>query len=92
MPRANRRADRHVPLATGRLAGMERREVHPDGAWIVRRVRGAATGKVYRCPGCQQELSDAVAHVVAWPADGLRGLPDRRHWHGPCWAARDRRH
>ncbi|GMA20252.1 hypothetical protein MM440_15715 [Arsenicicoccus piscis] len=91
MPRSNRRRVDHAPLALGRLAGMERREQHWDGAWTVRRVRGAGQGRVYRCPGCNQELSDDLPHVVAWPAEGMRGLPDRRHWHTSCWAAKDRR-
>lgn len=91
MPRSNRRASDHVPLATGRLAGMDRRESHPDGEWVVRRVRGAAAGKTYVCPGCRQSLPDTMAHVVAWPATGLVGVDMRRHWHTPCWNARDRR-
>jgi len=28
--------------------------------------------------------------VVTWPVDDL-DASDRRHWHTPCWAARDRR-
>ena len=73
------------------LHGMVRHEDHPDGAWLVRTVRASDSGKVYRCPGCQQEVSAATPHVVAWPADGIGGVEDRRHWHAPCWRARSRR-
>jgi hypothetical protein len=58
--------------------------------YLVRRVPGSAAGKRYRCPGCDHEVSGAVPHVVAWPEhDG--GAEHRRHWHTPCWEARDRR-
>jgi hypothetical protein len=69
--------------------GVEVVEQWPDGEWVVRPVAGD-TGKTYRCPGCDQEIRRATPHVVAWPlADAEAG--DRRHWHGPCWQARDRR-
>ena len=56
----------------------------------VRRITGSASTKPYRCPGCDQLIRPATPHVVVWPlADD--GAADRRHWHGPCWAARDRR-
>jgi len=58
--------------------------------YAVRPVTGAATGKTYRCPGCDQEIRPATPHVVAWPL----GDPDagsRRHWHTACWQARGRR-
>jgi hypothetical protein len=64
-------------------------ETGADGDWAVRRLSRAPSGKVYRCPGCQQEIPAAVAHVVAWPAD--TDGADRRHWHTACWAARGRR-
>jgi hypothetical protein len=58
-----------------------------EDGFVVRRVSGAS-GKAYRCPGCDQELRPATPHVVAWP----EGRPDdRRHWHAACWSARDRR-
>ncbi len=67
-------------------------EEHPDGDWVVRRVTGAASTKAYRCPGCDQEIRPATPHVVAWPSEEGDGrLDDRRHWHTPCWTARDRR-
>ena len=60
---------------------------HVEDGFVVRHVSGAS-GKAYRCPGCDQEVRPATPHVVAWP----EGQPDdRRHWHTACWAARDRR-
>ena len=59
-----------------------------EDGFVVRRVAGAAASKVYRCPGCDHEVRPGTAHIVAWP----EGAPDdRRHWHTPCWTARDRR-
>ena len=56
----------------------------------VRRLTGSASTKAYRCPGCDQEIRPATPHVVVWPMyDPEAG--DRRHWHGQCWRARDRR-
>jgi hypothetical protein len=55
---------------------------------VIRSITGARSGTPYRCPGCDQELSRAVPHLVAWP----EGRPDdRRHWHTACWEARGRR-
>ncbi|MBO3736346.1 hypothetical protein [Actinoplanes flavus] len=62
-----------------------------DGDYMVRNVFGAAAVKIYRCPGCVQEIRPGVAHVVAWPVDERGDLTDRRHWHTGCWRARDRR-
>lgn len=62
-----------------------------DGDWYVRHVPGGSTVKHYRCPGCDQLLPSGTPHVVTWPADDLGGVEDRRHWHRPCWNARDRR-
>jgi hypothetical protein len=77
----------------GRLGtGIER----TSGGWTVRSVTGAATEKSYRCPGCDQLITPGTPHVVAWPDefDGplVSGPDERRHWHTPCWGARDRRH
>ncbi|ADP79027.1 hypothetical protein [Pseudofrankia inefficax] len=53
--------------------------------WSQRPVTGAASGKSYRCPGCDHEISPGVPHMVVWPS----GRTDsRRHWHTPCWARR----
>jgi len=66
--------------------------------YVVRRVTGSAAAKPYRCPGCDQLIRPATPHVVAWPVvphllagPGGTGLDERRHWHTPCWKARDRR-
>ncbi len=95
VPRPNRRRRDEPALDLARVGGLQRREVHPDGEWFVRTVTGAAATKAYRCPGCDQEVLPGRPHVVVWPADGPRSdavaLGDRRHWHSPCWAARQRR-
>ena len=70
---------------------MQRSEEHADGEWIVRHVTGSASTRPYRCPGCQQEVAVGTPHVVAWPAEGVGGLGDRRHWHTGCWTRRDAR-
>ena len=58
--------------------------------YVVRRLTGSASTKPYRCPGCDQLIRPATPHVVAWPAaDPEAG--ERRHWHGACWRARNRR-
>jgi hypothetical protein len=72
-----------------------------DGDWVVRAVSGSATGKLYRCPGCDQEIRPGTPHVVTWPAyarnsdldpwDTGSAADTRRHWHAVCWRARDRR-
>ncbi|WP_265444898.1 hypothetical protein [Flexivirga meconopsidis] len=68
-----------------------RTENYLGRSWRVRDLRGNSNGRAYVCPGCQQSLSSALAHVVVWPDDGLGDVSDRRHWHTACWAARDRR-
>lgn len=68
--------------------GLERTVSWRGEDWVVRPAKGY-TGKRYRCPGCDQEIPPGVGHVVAWPQSG--GVDDRRHWHGSCWNARDRR-
>lgn len=73
------------------LGGAERREAHPDGEWFVRRVTGNGAARAYRCPGCQQEVQPGTPHIVAWPAQGMGGVEQRRHWHTTCWTARSRR-
>ncbi|MGY1812004.1 hypothetical protein [Blastococcus sp. SYSU D00820] len=71
-----------------------------DGDWVVRPVTGSA-GRVYRCPGCDQEIRPGTPHVVTWPAyardsdldpwDTESATDRRRHWHTVCWRARARR-
>ncbi|MHA6627647.1 hypothetical protein ACU61A_19590 [Pseudonocardia sichuanensis] len=89
MPRSNRpRRPEHVPL---RSAAVTRRESGSDGDWVVRSVTGSSATKDYRCPGCEQLIRTGTGHVVAWPADEVGTVADRRHWHTACWAARGRR-
>jgi hypothetical protein len=59
-----------------------------DGDWLVHTVSGGAAVKIYRCPGCNQEIRPGVPHIVAWPYDGRGDVNDRRHWHTPCWKTR----
>ena len=83
--RAQRRPDDVRPLRT---EGLPVVESGPDGDWQVRTVSGAAADKTYRCPGCDHKITPGTPHVVAWRS----GEEDfRRHWHRPCWRARDRR-
>lgn len=90
MGRKNRRRDDESrPL--GPTVSSRRVEQHSDGEWVVQRTTGSASTKPYRCPGCDQEIPPATPHVVAFPADDPKGLEHRRHWHTPCWSARDRR-
>lgn len=67
---------------------LERTDRFRGEDWKVRPVDGGS-GKVYRCPGCEQEIRPGVGHVVAWPEHA--GADDRRHWHSACWNARERR-
>lgn len=89
-PRRNRRAALGPPPRRGGAPWAQETEEGPDGEWIVRAVPGAGAVKPYRCPGCDQTIPPGVGHVVAWRADDRDGR-DRRHWHRPCWQARDRR-
>lgn len=95
MPSRPRRAKRpRAPLNAGADSdaglGPPETQEWPDGDWVVRQVPGAAAAKVYRCPGCDQELMPGTAHVVVWRADA-RDAADRRHWHNLCWQRRPRR-
>jgi hypothetical protein len=83
--RARRRDDTPPPLRAGAIPMSESQ---PDGEWIVRPVSGSGAGKLYRCPGCDQEIAPTLAHIVAW-RPGDEG--NRRQWHTPCWHARMRR-
>lgn len=66
------------------------RESAADGEWIVRTLTGSASTRIYRCPGCDQEIRPATPHLVAWPADDLEA-EQRRHWHRSCWRSRGHR-
>jgi hypothetical protein len=83
--RARRREEEPRPLRTD---GMPRTEAHDDGDWVVRPVPASGAAKAYRCPGCDQEITPGAPHVVAWR---IGEEDDRRHWHRPCWQARERR-
>ena len=88
MPRRHRRApEAGLPPAAVTTLG-QRRERWQATDYEVRTVLGS-TERVFRCPGCDQEIRN-VTHVVAWPTHDV-DASDRRHWHGTCWAARERR-
>ncbi len=75
---------------SGTRLGPPQTQQWPDGDWVVRQVPGAAAVKVYRCPGCDQEIRPGTAHMVVWP-EQTSGLAERRHWHNACWQRRPRR-
>lgn len=54
----------------------------------VRSVQPYRARKPYLCPGCNQDIPAGVGHLVAVPR---QDPGQRRHWHRPCWAHRDRR-
>ncbi|HVA62060.1 MAG TPA: hypothetical protein VNG13_16215 [Mycobacteriales bacterium] len=86
-----RRSRRREPPASSPPTTPEVVEEGADGDWVVRRLAGRA-GRTYRCPGCDQEFSSTLPHVVVWPASGaFAGSESRRHWHTVCWQRRDRR-
>jgi hypothetical protein len=97
--RKNNRRDDVAPLDPERVRqGAAWLVTGPDGAWFVRSVTAAGAVKLYRCPGCDHEITPGMPHVVVWPADDVSHQPyghgriaDRRHWHTACWGARARR-
>jgi hypothetical protein len=88
MPRHNRRGPEAASSGAPQRSLGEQLVRWRGEEYVVRAVTGA--DKTYRCPGCDQEIRPALPHVVAWPSFG-DGAEDRRHWHHPCWTARDRR-
>jgi hypothetical protein len=88
--RAPGAAGRPEPEGDGARLGPPQAQDWPDGVWVVRQVPGAATAKVYRCPGCDQEIRPGTSHVVVWP-EQTPGPAGRRHWHSACWQRRPRR-
>lgn len=94
MPRKHRRKD-DDRKELGSTASNRTVEVHDGEDYVVQRTTGSSSTKVYRCPGCDQEIRPATPHVVAWPlADddrGDSGPQNHRHWHSPCWKARGNR-
>jgi hypothetical protein len=91
MPRHNRRqiADDAGAGAPRSVIG-QRTDSWRGEDYTVRVLAGTQATQPYRCPGCDQEVAARTPHVVVWPADDA-DASDRRHWHNPCWAARDRR-
>ena len=90
-----RRRNKPAQAASGAPAVPERVESWAGRDWVVRPITGSASTKIYRCPGCDQEIRPATPHIVAWPLEdddtsGQR-LGERRHWHRACWERRDRR-
>ena len=86
MPRKNRR-DGGDPAegAPGRSLG----GVLPEWAQTdEEEVRIAHGQKIYRCPGCDHEISGGKQHLVVVPRDAAE---DRRHWHTECWRKELRR-
>lgn len=85
------RARRPEPGEEG-FAGLPQMISAQDGEWAVRTIGPGHSLKVYRCPGCDQEIPAGAAHLVAWRSDGFFGpesdVADRRHWHRSCWRAR----
>jgi hypothetical protein len=74
MPRSNRsRRPRRAPRSEPgqgidrdrALFGTARTERRRGADWIVRPVSAADAVKAYRCPGCNQDIRPATAHVVA---------------------------
>ncbi|RJL24519.1 ATP/GTP-binding protein [Bailinhaonella thermotolerans] len=84
-PRRMRRSPEERPEP--RVYGTERVEEWSDGEWVVRSLTGSASGKAYRCPGCDQEIRPGTPHTVSWP-NWAGGEAERRHWHNPCWRNR----
>lgn len=90
MPRQNRRQE--MPERPFGASGAQRSEVFGGASYVVRSIAAGTADeqrRAYRCPGCDQEIA-GIAHVVAWPAADLDGT-HRRHWHTPCWQARENR-
>lgn len=97
MPRSNRprRSGRPRKNAGGLPHSLREpavQEVRYAGqVWGVRQVRPNDSGRTYRCPGCQGTVGADVAHTVVWPLATMQTVENRRHWHGVCWSARERR-
>jgi hypothetical protein len=87
-----RRPSKHTRPARPLGAGHASAAVKSDGRWLVRSIPGAAAGKAYRCPGCNQLVPAGTPHVVVWPdtppLGAERAVDERRHWHTACWQRR----
>lgn len=62
--------------------------IQGDDEHDVRSVPPSRALKVYRCPGCDQEIWMGVGHVVVVPK---AAIDLRRHWHRACWVSEQRR-
>lgn len=90
MARRNKRNSRdkqaHTPI---RSLNIPRREFKRGSEWFVRDIKSSASQKIYKCPGCPNDILEGQAHIVAWQADHFFGdefsIDDRRHWHTHCW-------
>jgi len=80
-PRRTRPKRRRKPANEERAISPDPTIAAPLG-WHVRAVQPVNAVKMYRCPGCNQEIRPGTGHVVAWREDDEEG---RRHWHTPCW-------
>ncbi|MEY3407490.1 MAG: hypothetical protein RL038_551, partial [Actinomycetota bacterium] len=70
MARRNRRRDEDVPeIRSASSLGMRQVVSVAGEDWVMQPITGSASTKVYRCPGCNQEIRPATPHVVAWPYD-----------------------
>lgn len=61
---------------------MSHRWTEETDALEVKHVQPYQAVKVYRCPGCDHEISVGQGHEVVVPIDDPG---ERRHWHTSCW-------
>jgi hypothetical protein len=92
MPRRHRRADSDDDFLDNieRLkTGFRRHESKRGDVYIVQPISASGAKKDYRCPGCNLDVTEGTAHVVAWREESIMGpnqaVADRRHWHSHCW-------
>ena len=92
MPRRHRREESDDDFLDNieRLkSGFRRRESKRGEIYIVQPISQTGAKKEYRCPGCNLDIAEGTAHVVAWLEESIMGsnqaIADRRHWHSHCW-------
>ncbi len=72
-----------------RILGSQERATRGGREWQTRQIPATRATKVYRCPGCPNDIPVGQAHLVVWRADHLfgddAGVSERRHWHSHCW-------
>lgn len=88
MPRRHRSARERSapPLPPERPRGVAPEWAATEGVKV--QASTGERGKVYRCPGCQQEIRPRLPHLVVMEFEELE---TRRHWHTPCWQRELRR-